>query len=97
MFQNLVRRLLRLGADPARLLKRIVVSPLAIMTADVVDELVEMPSEEDLLGRFAALGFVREGQTWASSETTETHVIEAWVEKLEGWVTVRMRKSRLLS
>jgi hypothetical protein len=97
MFQNLVRKLLRLGADPARLAKHIVVNPLQLMTADVVDETVEMPSDEDLTPRFDEVGFTREGSSWISRETTATHHIEAWVEKRSDWVVVRMRKSRLLS
>jgi hypothetical protein len=94
MFQNLVRRLLRLGADPMRLEKRVKVSPTAIMTADQVEETVEMPCEEALESRISELAFRREAGEWISEETTATHAIVAWVRKDGGWVRVRMRKSR---
>ena len=97
MFQSLVRRLLRLGADPARLEKRVIVNPFALMTADLVDELVEMPCEEELRERFDELGFRAEGADWISNETTSTHQITAFVRKEQGWVRVKLRKARLVS
>ena len=97
MFQNLVRKLLRLGGDPERLMKTIIVNPLAIMTADVVDELVEMPCSEELASRFAELGFTPLGDEWTSQEKTSTHDIHAYVRMRDAWVQVRMRKQRLVS
>ncbi len=98
MFQNLVRRLLRLGGEPARLEKRVIVNPLAIMTAEVLEETVEMPSDEALGGALATFGFEAQDATcWRSVETTETHRITASVWKTDGWVKVQMRKARLAS
>lgn len=98
MFQNLVRELLGLAADPKRLAKMLLVDPGSEMSAAEVVEEVEMPSPENLIGAFDKLGFSPPGETggdWISTETTATHEITAFVKKTKNWCRVRMQKRRL--
>lgn len=94
MFQNLVRRLLRIGTDPVRLSKRVEVSPAALMTANVLEEEVDLGREEGGLVAPATLGFRLEGAEWTSQEITATHGITAWLREEGTLVHVRMRKVR---
>lgn len=100
MFQNLVRKLLRLGEDPDRLIKTVTFDPMAKARADVLFELVEMPCPENLLPRFDELSFtppVEPGAAWVSTETSGEHRITARVTKAEGRVQVIMEKRRQVS
>lgn len=100
MFQNLVRRLLRLGSEPERLMKTVILDPLASARADVLVELVEMPCPENLLPRFDELSFVapsRPGAPWISSTIEGDNEITARVTKVEDRVTVLMEKRRMVS
>ncbi len=100
MFQNLVRKLLRLGEDPDRLMKTVTFDPMAKARADVLFELVEMPCPENLLPRFDELSFsppAEPGGAWVSTETTGEHRITARVTKADGRVQVIMEKRRQVS
>lgn len=98
MFQNLVRELLGLAADPQRLAKIVLVHEVEQMVAAMLVEEVEMPSPENLIRAFDELGFEppgQEGGDWVSTETTDSHEITAHVKKTKNWCRVRMQKRRL--
>jgi hypothetical protein len=98
MFQNLVRRLLRLGAPPERLFKEVTVDLTDLSRADVLRERVWMARDPDLSARLAPLGFAPlkdRARAWFSNTVSGTYAIEAMVLEADQRVEVEMVKLRL--
>jgi hypothetical protein len=96
MFQNLVRKLLRLGGSPDQLVKEVTVDRTDLSRADRVRERVRLPMDPALVTRFGPLGFAvsKEG-VWISQTISQNHEIEARIEERGQRVLVEMIKSRI--
>jgi hypothetical protein len=99
MFQNLVRKLLRIGSDPAKLVKDVTVDLTDLRLADVLRELVLLKKDHPLDVDLAKLDFRFDhpSRTWVSETTSGTHIIAARVRDVASDVEIEMTKRRIVN
>lgn len=102
VFQNLVRRLLRLGGEPERLVKEVTLDPLGPLgasQAERIREVVELSNDRDLRSALLGLAFGPEpggGPAWVSESSGGSRELRARVLERPGRVEVELTSSRVV-